>query len=89
MSARPVRQVAQGGRFGGYSLFVKDKKLHFAYNFCGLEEHKVASEMEVPSGKAVLKVEFKKKAKDAKLPPLEQLARTATGTAINRGYTRL
>ncbi len=33
--------VAQGSRFGGYSLFCKDGKVHFVYNFLGIppEQH--------------------------------------------------
>jgi arylsulfatase A-like enzyme len=77
--------LAQGGRFGGYSLFVKDKKLQFAYNRCGLEEHKVASDMEVPAGKATLKVDFKKKPKDAKLPLVQQLGAGGTFTLSING----
>ena len=56
--------MAQGGRFGGYSLFVKDKKFHFAYNLCGLEEHKIVSDVDVPAGKVTFKVDFKKVPKD-------------------------
>jgi len=28
--------VAQGSRFGGYSMFIKDGKLHYIYNFLGI-----------------------------------------------------
>jgi hypothetical protein len=29
--------VAQGGSSGGYALYVKDRKLHYAYNYLGVE----------------------------------------------------
>ncbi len=77
--------IAQGGRFGGYSLFVKDKKLHFTYNRCGLEEHSVASNIAVPPGKGAFKVEFKKKPKDTKLPLLKQLGAGGTFTISING----
>jgi arylsulfatase len=77
--------LAQGGRFGGYTLFVKHKKLHFSYNFCGLEETKVASDVEVPTGQVALKVEFKKKSKDIKLPLDEQLGASGTATLSING----
>ena len=27
---------AHGSRFGGHSLFIKEKKLHYVYNFLGI-----------------------------------------------------
>jgi hypothetical protein len=77
--------MAQGGRFGGYSLFVKDNKLHFAYNFCGIDEKKVASDIDVPTGKVTLKVDFKKIPKDVKLPPMEQLGAGGIATLSING----
>ena len=29
---------AQGARFGGHSLYVKDNRLHYVYNFVGIIE---------------------------------------------------
>lgn len=52
--------VAQGSRFGGYSLFVKGGKLFYVYNFLGIppEQRLVC---EAPRlGKHVVGVEFKK-----------------------------
>lgn len=50
---------AQGSRFGGHALFVKDKKLHYVYNFLGIkpEQHLVSS-VELQPGKQVVGVEF-------------------------------
>jgi arylsulfatase len=50
---------AHGSRFGGHSLFLKDKKLHYVYNFLGIkpEQHFVSSE-ELKPGKYVLGMEF-------------------------------
>jgi arylsulfatase len=50
---------AMGSRFGGHALFVKEKKLHYAYNFLGIkpEQHFVSSE-ELKPGKYVLGMEF-------------------------------
>ena len=51
---------AQGSRFGGYSLFVKDGKLVFVYNFLGIppEQRLIA---EAPkNGKHIVGVEFVK-----------------------------
>jgi arylsulfatase len=50
---------AMGTRFGGHALFVKERKLHYVYNFLGIkpEQHFVASE-ELKPGKHVLGMEF-------------------------------
>jgi arylsulfatase len=36
--------VAQGGRFGGFSLYVQDRRAHYTYNFAGLAETTLSSE---------------------------------------------
>jgi arylsulfatase len=52
--------VAQGSRFGGFSLFVEDGKLQYVYNFLGIPPEQVL-EVEVPSpGRHVIGVEFAK-----------------------------
>ncbi|MBP1763543.1 MAG: Arylsulfatase, partial [Firmicutes bacterium] len=50
--------LAQGGRGGGYTFFVKDKKLHFIYNFLGAELFTLTSNEEVPEGEVKLRYEF-------------------------------
>lgn len=52
--------VCHGGNVGGYTLFVKDKKLHYVHNYVGAEEFHVASTLEVPEGKISLRYEFEK-----------------------------
>jgi hypothetical protein len=52
---------AQGARFGGHALFVKDRKLWYAYNFIGIApEQQVVSDREIEPGDHVLGVEFTK-----------------------------
>jgi hypothetical protein len=52
---------AQGARFGGHSLFVKDRRLWYAYNFIGLPpEQQLVSDREIGPGNHVLGVEFVK-----------------------------
>ncbi len=51
---------AQGSRFGGYSLFVKNGKLVFAYNFLGIPPEQRLT-CDVPqAGKHIVGVEFAK-----------------------------
>jgi arylsulfatase len=50
--------LAQGGRFGGWSFYVKDGKPTYIYNWLGLQPYTVAAEQAVPSGKATIRFEF-------------------------------
>jgi arylsulfatase len=50
--------LAHGGRVGGYSFFVKDNRLHFAYNFLGRDLFVVASNTEIPQGDVSLRYEL-------------------------------
>jgi arylsulfatase len=50
--------IAQAGAFGGWSLYMKDGKLHHDYNFFGVEHTNIAGTTVVPPGKHELKYEF-------------------------------
>ena len=52
--------ICHGGNVGGYTLFVKDKKLHYVHNYVGAEEFHVVSNVDVPTGKVSLRYEFEK-----------------------------
>ena len=50
--------VAQGGSSGGYALYVKDHKLHYAYNFLGIQQYHLASDATIADGRHELRFEF-------------------------------
>jgi len=50
--------LVQGGRFGGWSLYMKDGKPAYDYNFLGLERATIASPQAIPPGKATIKFDF-------------------------------
>jgi len=50
--------LAQGGRFGGWSLYMKDNKPVYTYNYLGLERFTVASTSAVPAGSATVALDF-------------------------------
>jgi arylsulfatase A-like enzyme len=50
--------LAQGGRFGGWSLYLKDGKPTFTYNFLGLDHYKVASPQPLGPGKSAVRMDF-------------------------------
>ena len=50
--------LAQGGRFGGWSLYVKDGKPIYTYNWLGLKRYSVASQQALAPGKNTIRFEF-------------------------------
>ncbi|WP_406656467.1 arylsulfatase [Methanolobus sp. ZRKC2] len=50
--------LRHGGSIGGYTLFVKDSKLHYVYNYVGVQEFHIVSEEKVPEGRVVLSYQF-------------------------------
>ena len=50
--------VAQGGRFGGWSFYVKDGKLTYTYNWLGLQRYTIAAKQALPAGKSTVRFEF-------------------------------
>jgi hypothetical protein len=52
--------LAQGSRFGGHALFVKDRRLHYVYNFLGLKPEQHLQSEPLETGAHVLGVEFVK-----------------------------
>ena len=53
--------LANGARFGGHTLFIKDRKLWYVNNFLGIPpEQQLVSPDELPAGAHVLGVEFSK-----------------------------
>ena len=50
--------LSQGGRFGGWSLYMKDGKPAYTYNFLGLERYTVAAPQALPAGAATVVLDF-------------------------------
>ena len=50
--------LAQAGRFGGWSLYMKDGKPTYTYNFLGLQRFTVAASQPLAAGKATIRFEF-------------------------------
>ena len=50
--------LAQGGRFGGWSLYLKDGRPAYTYNFLGLKRTTIAGKQPVPAGKATVTMAF-------------------------------
>jgi arylsulfatase len=50
--------IAQGGRFGGWSLYVKDGVPAYDYNFLGLKQTSIVASKPLAPGKATVKFDF-------------------------------
>jgi arylsulfatase A-like enzyme len=50
--------IAQGGRFGGWALYVKDGEAAYDYNFLGMQRFTVASSSKLTPGKHTIKFDF-------------------------------
>jgi arylsulfatase len=50
--------LAQGGRFGGWSLYVKDGVPAYLYNFLGLEQTAITASEPLQPGKSTIRFEF-------------------------------
>ncbi len=56
---------AQGARFGGHALYIKDNRLHYVNNFVGLMEQKIDATEDVPVGEnLILSASFDKDGED-------------------------
>jgi len=50
--------VALGGRIGGYSWFIRNRRLHYCYNFLGIDHTCISSTEELPTGEIYIELGF-------------------------------
>jgi arylsulfatase A-like enzyme len=50
--------IAQGGRFGGWSVYAKNGKAKFVYNLLGIQEFATEANAPIPAGKHQVRMEF-------------------------------
>ena len=50
--------IAQGGRFGGWCVYLKDGSAKFVYNVLGIQEFATAADEPLPEGKHQVRMEF-------------------------------
>ncbi|HXM58096.1 MAG TPA: arylsulfatase [Candidatus Dormibacteraeota bacterium] len=51
---------SHGARFGGHSLYVKERRLKYVYNFVGSREQTIGSTRDIPTGAVVLAAVFER-----------------------------
>ena len=50
--------IAQGGSFGGWSLYAKDGRPTYCYNLLGLQRFKIEGDRAIPAGEHQVRMEF-------------------------------
>jgi arylsulfatase len=50
--------IAQGGKFGGWSVYARDGKLKFLYNVLGIHEFPAVATEPIPQGRHQVRMEF-------------------------------
>jgi arylsulfatase A-like enzyme len=56
---------AHGSRFGGHALYIKDDRLHYVYNFVGMDVEEIVGTADVPTGtNLILSASFDKDGED-------------------------
>jgi arylsulfatase len=50
--------ICQGGRFGGWTLYLKNSMPRFTYNWVGMKQYTISSDRPVAPGKAVISFAF-------------------------------
>jgi len=74
--------VAQGSRFGGYTLFAKNGQLNFVYNFLGIPPEQRLSTAMPAAGKHTIKVEFVKEKMSPNHETLGTMKLSVDGKAV-------
>jgi arylsulfatase len=79
---------AQGSRFGGYAMFVKDGKLSFVYNFLGIPPEQRLTSDAPTRGTHVVGVEFNRETITRSLETLGKMTLYIDDTAVDSGRFR-
>jgi arylsulfatase len=80
---------AHGSRFGGHSLFIKNRKLYYVYNFLGIQPEQVfVSNVTLKPGKQTLGMEFIKESTGKHGEPLGKMKLYINDKVVAQGPMR-
>jgi arylsulfatase len=79
---------AHGSRFGGHSLFIKDRKLHYVYNFLGIKPEQKFVSCELKPGKYTLGMEFVREKAGPKGESVGKTTLYVNGQSVAQGDMR-
>ncbi len=77
--------LTQGGRFGGWCLYMQDGRPMYTYNYLGLSRDTVASDQPVPTGKATIVLDFDYEGKEGEFGKGGIATLSVNGKEVARG----
>ena len=79
---------AHGSRFGGHALYVKGRRLHYVYNFLGIEQQRLVAPDDLPSGDVNVGVVFEKTGEEPEYVPNGDVQLIVAGTTVAKRTMR-
>jgi arylsulfatase A-like enzyme len=79
---------AHGSRFGGHVLYVKNRRLHYVYNFLGIEQQRFVATAELPTGNVNVGVVFEKTGEEPQFVPNGDVQLLVNGDTVAAGTMR-
>jgi arylsulfatase len=80
--------VSQGSKFGGYALYLKDRKIHYVNNFIGIEEQHFQSNEVITTGNHSIELVFTKLNENPKFTALGEVTLSLDGKRVADGKMR-
>lgn len=79
---------AHGSRFGGHALYVKNGRLHYVYNFLGIEQQRLVAPDPLPTGDVSVGMAFDKTGEEPAFVPNGDAQLIVAGTTVATGRIR-
>lgn len=79
---------AHGSRFGGHALYVKNRRLHYVYNFLGIEQQRFVAASDLPMGDVTVGMIFEKTGEEPEYVPNGDVTLRVNGDDVATGTMR-
>lgn len=79
---------SHGSRFGGHTVYVKDRRLHYVYSFLGIQEYRFTADAPLSPGRHVAVVRFEKTHEDPRWAANGTLTLSLDGDTMASGPMR-
>lgn len=79
---------AHGSRFGGHALYVKNRRLHYVYNFLGIEQQHFVADTDLPTGNVNVGMIFDKTGEEPEYVPNGDVTLRVNGDTVASGTMR-
>ncbi|SDK41122.1 arylsulfatase [Nonomuraea maritima] len=79
---------AHGSRFGGHALYLRGRRLHYVYNFLGIEEYRFSADAPLAAGRHVAVARFDKEREQPRYVADGTLTLSVDNTTVASGRIR-